>query len=68
MPRERDIEQIQAIERKYKMSEDQRQKFSQEIHDLKKAGFGGTKNERGDFTYSELDELAREFLEIDEPT
>jgi hypothetical protein len=32
------------------------------LEDEKAAGYGGTKNRRGDFTMAELREKAREFL------
>jgi hypothetical protein len=33
--------------------------MSDEIHARKESGHGGTKNERGDFTYGDLVDIAR---------
>ena len=44
------------------MSRLQRFEFGDYLEDEKAAGYGGTKNLRGDFTLSELRGKAREFL------
>jgi hypothetical protein len=58
-----DIDQINDIAREYEMSNSQREKFGHFIEQEKEGGGGGTANERGDFTYQELRQLAQEFLE-----
>jgi hypothetical protein len=60
--RKADIKQIEAIARKFRMSPEQRREFGDYVEALKAAGHSGTKNDRGDFTYAELEELAREFV------
>lgn len=64
MVKKRDIEQVNAVAREFKMNDELRRDFGDFIEEEKAAGNGGTKNERGDFTYSELREKAREFLGI----
>jgi hypothetical protein len=56
-----DIKQLEAIARKFRMTPEQRRDFGDYVEGRKAAGQRGTKNERGDFTYTELEELAREF-------
>lgn len=43
------------------MTPDQERWFRRILHELKDAGEGGTLNERGDFTWGELEALADEF-------
>ncbi len=62
MPREHDLEQIEAVANELGMNRKQRFEFGDFVEDEKAAGDGGTKNLRGDFTMSELREKAREFL------
>ena len=58
-----DIRQVEAIARKHQMTADERRLFGDYIHQQKLSGRrGSAKN--GDFTYRELDELAREFLGV----
>ena len=57
-----DIQQFRAVCRALKMTRDQELLFSEHIHGLKDVAEGGTKNERGDFTWDELMQLGREFL------
>ena len=63
VPREHDLEQIDAVAREFGMSRKQRFEFGDFLEDEKAAGNGGTKNLRGDFTVAELRVMAREFLE-----
>ncbi len=56
------IKLFRAVARKHKMSPEQTWEFSDYIHALKESGHHGS-GMRGDFTYHELDALAREFLE-----
>ena len=46
------------------MNESERRDFGDFIEEEKAAGNVGTKNERGDFTYQELQQKACEFLGI----
>lgn len=63
MGRKRDIKQINAIAREFKMGGELRIAFGLFIEEEKKNGYGGTLNSRGDFTYEELRQKAQEFLE-----
>lgn len=51
MGRKRDIKQVDAIAREFKMGGELRIAFGLFIEEEKKNGFGGTLNRRGDFTY-----------------
>lgn len=62
MPRERDQAQVEAVAREFRMTREQRFEFGDFLEDAKAAGAGGTKNRRGDFTFGELRDKAREFL------
>ncbi|PSF37547.1 hypothetical protein C7H19_10300 [Aphanothece hegewaldii CCALA 016] len=64
MPKE-DIKQINRIAKEFKMTIEERKGFGKFIETEKKLGYGGTKNEQGDFTYEELLQKAMEFLEIE---
>lgn len=48
--------------RRHRMTPEQERRFRRLLHELKAAGEGGTANDRGDFTWDELDALAREFM------
>lgn len=63
MGRKKDLEQVDAIARKYSMPVQQRKEFGKFLEVEKKHGHGGTLNDRGDFTWDELDQKAKEFLE-----
>jgi len=56
----KDVEQA-AIEGG--LAPSQRHEFSRYLHRCKQSGEHGSKNDRGDFTYQELVEKAREFKE-----
>jgi hypothetical protein len=60
--KKRDIKQIEAVAKEFGMGEKDRKQFGKYIESEKALGYGGTQNERGDFTYEELQEKAREFL------
>lgn len=47
----KDIQQVEAVAREFNMTEEERREFGDFLEDEKAAGNGGTKNERGDFTY-----------------
>jgi hypothetical protein len=57
-----DIKLFRAVARKHKMSPEQTWEFSDYIHSLKDSGDYGS-GKRGDFTYQELNDLAKDFLE-----
>ncbi|MFB2876954.1 hypothetical protein [Floridanema aerugineum] len=64
MGKKKDIQQVEAVAREFNMNESERRDFGDFIEEEKAAGNGGIKNERGDFTYQELQQKAREFLGI----
>jgi hypothetical protein len=66
MPKERDLAQFKSVARRYRMTTDQLRELSLLVHAYKEAGFRGTKNNKGDFTYQELCDLAKQLLEIEE--
>jgi hypothetical protein len=59
-----DIKQVDDVAKEVGMKPEQRQEFGDWLEAEKAAGNGGTANERGDFTYRELREKAREFMEM----
>ncbi len=65
MAPKRDIKQINAIAREFKMTREQREGFGEFLEFEKADGYRGTDNERGDFTYQELRQKAREFLGLE---
>jgi RHS repeat-associated protein len=60
--RKQDIKQVDDVAREFKMDKSQREEFGDYLEREKAAGHGGTANDRGDFTYQELRQKAREFL------
>ena len=58
----RDIKAFRDICKMNGMTDEERYEFSEYIHQLKRSGHGGT-GTGGDFTFQELDSLAREFKE-----
>jgi len=62
--RKDDLKQVDDIAREFKMSKEQRQEFGEFLESEKAANNGGTKNNRGDFTYAELRKKAAEFLSL----
>lgn len=65
MVKKRDNRQINAVAKEFNMGREERKRFGNYIESEKALGYGGTQNERGDFTYEELREKAREFLGLD---
>ncbi|UUO16327.1 hypothetical protein [Dolichospermum heterosporum] len=63
MGKKDDIKQIDAIAREFRMSPTLRKTFGLFLEEEKRNGYGGTLNDRGDFTYPELRQKAKEFLE-----
>lgn len=64
MVKKKDIQQVEAVAREFNMTEEERREFGDFLEDEKAVGNGGTKNERGDFSYQELRQKAREFLDL----
>ena len=62
MVKKKDIQQVEAVAREFNMTEEERRDFGDFLEEEKAVGNGGTKNERGDFTYQELRQKARDFL------
>ncbi|MEI6442860.1 MAG: hypothetical protein WCO29_06975 [Nostocales cyanobacterium ELA583] len=63
MGKKDDLKQIDAIAREFRMSPTLRKTFGLFLEEEKRNGYGGTLNDRGDFTYLELRQKAKEFLE-----
>lgn len=64
MGRKKDIREVDAIAQQFVMDAETRKEFGDYLEECKRAGDGGTKNDRGDFTWGELEQKAREFLGI----
>lgn len=47
----KDIQQLEAVAREFDMTDEERRDFGDFIEEEKETGNGGSKNERGDFTY-----------------
>lgn len=62
MGRKKDLKEVDDVANAFDMDETERFEFGDFLEDCKAQGDRGTKNERGDFTRSELAEKAREFL------
>ena len=62
MGKKRDIQQIEAIAKEFKMTQEERRDFGDFLEIAKINGQGSTKNDRVDFTYEELRQKACEFL------
>ena len=60
-----DLKQVKDICIKYNMTKYQGNEFGNYIHERKNSGLGGS-GKNGDFTFKELDELARDFWELDD--
>jgi hypothetical protein len=63
--RKEDIRQVKAVAGEFNKSEEERRDFGDFLEQEKAIGNGGSKSERGDFTYPELRQKAREFLNLD---
>jgi hypothetical protein len=59
----RDIQQILNIAKQFHMTQETRRGFGDFIEQEKADGRCGSANERGDFTYAELRQKAKEFLD-----
>jgi phage terminase small subunit len=60
--RKRDIRDVEKIARQFGMDPETRREFGDFLEECKRKGDPGTRNERGDFTWNELKEKAKEFL------
>ncbi len=60
-----DIRRFRKACRELGLTPDEADRFSDYVHDHKSHGELGTANERGDFTWDELLELGRGFLELE---
>jgi hypothetical protein len=60
--RKRDIREVDRIAKQFDMDGDTRKEFGDYLEECKRSGDVGSKNDRGDFTWSELEQKAREFL------
>ena len=65
MGKKQDIQQLESVCREFHLSATDRRDFSDFLETEKESGNGGTKNERGDFTYQELRVKLQEFLGIE---
>jgi len=59
-----DIKQVNDVAKEFKMSKTQRKEFGRFLERQKERNLGGTKNERGDFNYQELQEQAKLFMKL----
>ena len=66
MVKKKDIQQLEAVAREFNMTEEERRDFGYFLEEEKAVGNGGTKNERGDFTYQELRQKTRDFLGLNQ--
>ena len=62
MPRKDDLRQINEIAQAFGMTATERRDFGNYLEDCKADGDLGSKNERGDFSWGELEQKARDFL------
>ncbi len=62
MGRKSDLKEVDAIADDFGMSDEERFEFGDFLEECKANGDRGSKNDRGDFTWSELKAKAREFL------
>lgn len=62
MGRKRDIRDVEAVARAFGMDPIQRRDFGDYLEECKRSGDRGTANARGDFTWDEMMEKAKEFL------
>lgn len=64
MGRKHDIRRVDRIAKQFGMDREQRRDFGDYLEYSKSSGDRGTSNDRGDYTWSELIQKAREFLGI----
>jgi len=62
MGRKENLREVDKVAKQFGMTMEQRRDFGDFLEDCKNSGDTGTKNDRGDFTWPELEAKAREFL------
>ena len=65
MAKSKDIKQVDAVIIKFGMSDEQGWGYRDYIHQLKGAGHGGS-GKKGDFTFKELCQIARDYLGLND--
>jgi hypothetical protein len=65
--RKQDIRELEAIAKKFGMDSNTRREFGDYIEECKRSGERGSRNDRGDYTWAELEQKARAFLGQDPP-
>jgi hypothetical protein len=66
MARKQDIRDVEAIAAQFGMDADTRRDFGDFLEQCKRAGDLGTRNDRGDFIWAEMEAKAREFLGLED--
>ncbi len=66
MARKDDIREVDVIAKQFGMDDETRQEFGDFLEDCKRSRDRGNKNDRGDFTWPELENKAREFLRMEQ--
>jgi hypothetical protein len=66
MGRKKDLKQVDDVASEFGMNEEERIEFGDFLEECKARGDRGTKNDRGDFTWRELQRKAKEFLGLSE--
>lgn len=64
--RKQDLRDVDRTARQFGMDPETRREFGDFLEDCKRSGDRGTKNDRGDYTWDELQAKGREFLGLDE--
>jgi len=64
MGKKNDTKQINDIAKEFHMNPRQRKQFGKFIEEKKADRWHGSLNEKGDFTYAELHQKAKEFLDL----
>lgn len=68
MARKADIRRVERIAAQFGMTAEERRDFGDYLEECKRSGDCGTANERGDFTWQEMEQKAREFMGIADET
>jgi len=63
--KKKDIDQIDKVAKKFKMVDAMRKDFGDFLEACKARGERGSKNRRGDFTWAELIQKAKEYLKLE---
>ena len=62
MGKKQDIRDVEAVATRFGMDAETRREFGDYLEECKRAGDVGARNERGDYTWDELEQKAKEFL------